>query len=444
MVQKEDGREMAGGEIRCKCGKINRVGAKFCTQCGEPIEAAMPTEPSEPADGKIICPMCGTANDPNMNFCTHCGEKLSGTIRMKKHEVDYRVLPTDNPVTDNVDDINGYRSDAVSKDSGKSMGALFWILGSILVIIIILTGAAGYLYYTGNETFMGYLEQFGIVSENAEDEDIEDEEDEEDGEKDRKSKDKDEVALEEDESDLPTVEAPPAEVAPAAAEEPPAEEYDYDVNDTDLDEDEAYDGDTYDHAAVLAQFGISAGNVEDYSNCLNPKSYRHYDSEIEGFSFAYPANLFNDVRVDDTAEPRDYGDHIRTVTLYGSKGTEYSYSVYRRTDNRTLEDAVKKVHQYEYSRFYDMEDILVASSKEKGGRVITFGQTDKDGDYLVYDLVMITDEYLYQMVIIKPDYKNDEERLEYEYVTENAYRMCGFSGSTKQPRSYAEYLEENN
>lgn len=47
-----------------KCNSELRPGAKFCTKCGQKIEAAQ------------ACPQCGAALKPGAKFCTKCGHKL--------------------------------------------------------------------------------------------------------------------------------------------------------------------------------------------------------------------------------------------------------------------------------------------------------------------------------------------------------------------------------
>lgn len=54
-----------------KCSSPLREGAKFCTACGQKIEAAG-TPPA------ASCPKCGAALRPNAKFCTTCGERLGG------------------------------------------------------------------------------------------------------------------------------------------------------------------------------------------------------------------------------------------------------------------------------------------------------------------------------------------------------------------------------
>src|SRR5438105_9922475 len=49
------------------CGAENRVGRKFCSNCGAPLARA--------------CPACGAANDPDDRFCGECGAALEGEPR---------------------------------------------------------------------------------------------------------------------------------------------------------------------------------------------------------------------------------------------------------------------------------------------------------------------------------------------------------------------------
>ncbi len=46
------------------CGTENRVGRKFCAECGAPL-------------GAVSCPGCGVANEPGEKFCGECGAALA-------------------------------------------------------------------------------------------------------------------------------------------------------------------------------------------------------------------------------------------------------------------------------------------------------------------------------------------------------------------------------
>lgn len=56
------GDDQKGGLVCPKCGHQNDVEAKFCSNCGEPLQK--------------ICPKCGASNDCNATFCKHCGAKI--------------------------------------------------------------------------------------------------------------------------------------------------------------------------------------------------------------------------------------------------------------------------------------------------------------------------------------------------------------------------------
>ncbi|RLI09467.1 hypothetical protein DRO32_00500, partial [Candidatus Bathyarchaeota archaeon] len=56
--------------VRCpKCGFTNPPGAKFCSNCGSPLQ------PPQPAGG-VACPKCGFMNPPGARFCASCGAPL--------------------------------------------------------------------------------------------------------------------------------------------------------------------------------------------------------------------------------------------------------------------------------------------------------------------------------------------------------------------------------
>src|SRR5438105_10768605 len=60
------------------CGAENRVGRKFCSNCGAPLARA--------------CPACGAANDPDDRFCGECGAALEGEPRPVAAEAERRLV----------------------------------------------------------------------------------------------------------------------------------------------------------------------------------------------------------------------------------------------------------------------------------------------------------------------------------------------------------------
>ncbi len=62
--------------MKCpKCGFENRPDARFCKQCGQPIQAqaAPPVPPARPG---AVCPACGATAKPGARFCPRCGKPL--------------------------------------------------------------------------------------------------------------------------------------------------------------------------------------------------------------------------------------------------------------------------------------------------------------------------------------------------------------------------------
>lgn len=77
--------------MRCAtCGRDNREGRKFCTQCGSSLAAK--------------CPRCGAAIEAGENFCGECGAALatsSPPAAKRSHEPEIRMA--DVPAPENLE-----------------------------------------------------------------------------------------------------------------------------------------------------------------------------------------------------------------------------------------------------------------------------------------------------------------------------------------------------
>ncbi len=192
---------------------------------------------------------------------------------------------------------------------------------------------------------------------------------------------------------------------------------------------------------VNRDFEIYSGIREDYENALDPGYYQYYNSGISDFSFWYPNNLYCDVF---SAENIDceYGYLRKEVTFYGSEGSTLTYRLIQRNDSLSLEDATENVHSVETMALYEAEDIVNGTTSDHG-KVIVTGWDSSAHNYAIYDLYKIEDDYLLQMKVVFPDYTSDLDRLQKAYVTECYYRLCGFSDSKAETRSYSEFMENN-
>lgn len=193
--------------------------------------------------------------------------------------------------------------------------------------------------------------------------------------------------------------------------------------------------------AVMSQFGISADTVADYANVLDPAQYGHYDSGIAGFSFSYPAGLYNSVTVDEAAHPDRYGANIQNIYFAGSDGSELIFSVSQRTDGQSVEQETAVISDMEKNGIVEVEEIL-NTVKDGYGKIVMTGWTDDTYARTVYQLIKVEQDHVLQMKVITPNYLGNEDEFRKGYVTECLYRMCGFSDSTAGWRSYSEYTEE--
>jgi membrane protease subunit (stomatin/prohibitin family) len=65
----------AGGQVQVRCGNcgtLNAESAKFCSSCGQALQAA-----PAPEGAVVACPNCGTRNAATAKFCSNCGTSLA-------------------------------------------------------------------------------------------------------------------------------------------------------------------------------------------------------------------------------------------------------------------------------------------------------------------------------------------------------------------------------
>lgn len=192
-------------------------------------------------------------------------------------------------------------------------------------------------------------------------------------------------------------------------------------------------------AAEYQVIQADSSNIEDYGAVLNPDLYQYYDSGISDFAFYYPAELYNEVSCNEEPVEKDYGMNMQTIRFTASAGSELVFTLYRRTDYRSIEQMTDYIYGQETASMRDASR-LVLSAEEDYGRVIVTGYTDA-GSRLVYDMVKIEPSYVLHMKLYFPQYTGAQDQLQKGYVTECVYRMCEFSGSSKPPRSYEEFTK---
>ena len=108
----------------------------------------------------------------------------------------------------------------------------------------------------------------------------------------------------------------------------------------------------------------------------------------------------------------------------------------KRTDDRSISKETTAVYNSEMSSLPSSSAI---QNKPDTGKLVMTGE---DSDYVTYELVKVDEDYVYQMISVKPRYTDKEDDYRKGYVVENLYRMCGFSGSSEGPRSYKAYKKQ--
>lgn len=191
-----------------------------------------------------------------------------------------------------------------------------------------------------------------------------------------------------------------------------------------------------------SEFGIDSDTKEDYSKVTDFSDYSYYSSDdVKGFSFYYPQDLFNKVVKDTSSYNSSYGDNIERIEFTGSKGSDLLFTVMSREDDLNLKKGTEVVLEEEKKLLKDVSEIFpVKVDKEKGFFIIT--GKDEENDVLVYEMVRVEDKYVYEMRTSFSDFEDDDDKDWKSYYTECLYRSCGFSNSSKEPRSYSDYLKD--
>lgn len=198
---------------------------------------------------------------------------------------------------------------------------------------------------------------------------------------------------------------------------------------------------TVDAEDPYALFGITKGTIESYASALNTNNYQYYNSGIANFRFFYPAELYSDVIYNEQETETFFGTNVKTIDFAGSAGSELVFSLSRYEEGTSIEQISENIYNTEKAGLLDASDV-VYGTYEDHGRIIVTGYTGEDLK-LVYDLFHVDSEYVMQMKIVFPAYQGMEDKFQKDYVTECLYRLCGFSGSTANCRSYEIYKAES-
>lgn len=201
---------------------------------------------------------------------------------------------------------------------------------------------------------------------------------------------------------------------------------------------------------LMEDFGLYKSNRANYENSqvLDYTKYKRYDSEITGFSFNYPSDIYNDVKMVNNQEDGDYGKTIRSITFSGTDGSTAVFSVYENGLNykKDMDAMMDKVISSEKDKLFSPVVEKSQISKEKDNAIVIITAYADGGAEAerVYDLCRIENEKIYQMKLTYPrpvDEEEDKQKAYYSYVL---YNLCGFSGAEADTlESFEEFVDRN-
>ncbi len=199
---------------------------------------------------------------------------------------------------------------------------------------------------------------------------------------------------------------------------------------------------------LMEDFGLFKSNRANYGNgqVLDYTKYKRYDSEITGFSFCYPSDIYNDVKMVNNKDGSEYGKTIRSLVFSGSDGSTAEFSVYENglSYKKDMDAMAENVLRTEKDKLFAPVVEKNQISKEKDNAIfILTAYADGGADAeRVYDLCRVETDKIYQMKLTYPrpvDEEEDRQKAYYSYVL---YNLCGFSGSDSDKlETYEEFVD---
>ena len=189
---------------------------------------------------------------------------------------------------------------------------------------------------------------------------------------------------------------------------------------------------------LAQQWGIriSAREKMDLHRVLLEDDFRLFsghdvDSRLsESFSFAYPKNLYHTVE----AEADEDAGRYRISFRGKDNSALLSYSQERREEDA---DSIEEMYEEDKDTLSDAETLLHL------GTVYLVTGFEEDGALELHKVVKMDEENIYVMIIKTPVPEKADEQSLLSFYTEYLYRSCAFSGSSREPRSYGEFLTGN-
>ena len=199
---------------------------------------------------------------------------------------------------------------------------------------------------------------------------------------------------------------------------------------------------------LMEEFGLFKSNRANYGNgqVLDYTKYKRYDSEITGFSFSYPSDIYNDVKMENNKDGSEFGKTIRSLTFSGSDGSTAVFSVFENGLNykKDMDTMVENVLRTEKDKLFApiVEKNQISKEKDHAILILTAYADGGADSERVYDLCRIETDKIYQMKVTYPrpaDEIEDKQKAYYSYVL---YNLCGFSGSDSDKlESYEEFVD---
>jgi len=186
-----------------------------------------------------------------------------------------------------------------------------------------------------------------------------------------------------------------------------------------------------------SNIAVDVNSTNDYSKCLNTDVYKKVTCNTSGgYSFVYPKNLFNHVNI---AEDGKY------VFSADDGVTEYTVFSQKTTAGSAKQEVINLAADYEdeFTHFYFKFPKVGVKKSGAFCRKIYGGHLNSDKTTGQYMIIASNGTYDYILIFkYKADDKSDNPKGQADYMADCFYRGASFSGSTKEIRTYNEFLSD--
>lgn len=199
-------------------------------------------------------------------------------------------------------------------------------------------------------------------------------------------------------------------------------------DDITLDDDQYDENNSYETSNNLMPY-VDSSNTQDYLNYNSPSDFALFSADE--YSFGYPKDFYN------YAEETDDG-----YTLWADNGASLTFTVTPRDSYTDMNTEMDELYNYYLDMFYLPETVVYKDDESKDyRRFIVSGYNDSSKSFGNYCFCNVYEDKIEFYQLVTPISGHSKDELSHaNYILDTIYRMCSFTGSSYNPRTYDQFI----